>query len=746
MRRFSGTGDKLAGMSGKRAKRSSAERPVVVASNRLPFTVTRTSKGLERRPSPGGLVSALEPVLRKRGGTWVGWPGIEIRRDETLSTGGESYRIHPVLLSEADVQRYYHGFSNRTLWPLLHSLSERAHFNVREFEQYAEVNQRFGEAAADEADDAGLVWVHDYHLMLAPPVIRRRLPHTRLAFFLHIPFPPFDIFRLLPWDREILRALLSCDLIAFHVRGYAQNFLDCAERTLGARVDRDAMLIEYGDRTTRIGALPIGIEFDLFESQALAAPRQPETEGERVVLGVDRLDYTKGIPERIRAFERLLELHPEYRERVVLLQLAVPSRSQVAEYRALKREIDELVGRLNGRFATAQWSPIRYLYRSVNRERLCALYRDADVALVTPLRDGMNLVAKEFIACQVDEPGVLVLSRLAGAADTMREALLVNPYDAEGTAEVIHRALDMDEAERRSRVAALRRREKRDDLDAWVSAFLEAAGVESAALAPLTDADFGRWLDDFLKTYRLALFLDYDGTLCPLQDHPDQARLTPRMRRALAACVAQEEIDVAIVSGRSLGDIRSLVDQEDLTYAGNHGLEIVGPDIPRFVHEDLIHYGHRAKELAEALQRFGVEGAWVENKGPTLTYHYRAVPENRREKLIEEVRAVVGEHGYQAREAHCAVEARPPIGWDKGRALLHILRARYGPTWSEEVRVIYVGDDYTDEDAFRFLAGLAVTFRVGSADTSTAATRRLPDVNAVQSLLEWLAARKAKRG
>jgi trehalose-phosphatase len=327
----------------------------------------------------------------------------------------------------------------------------------------------------------------------------------------------------------------------------------------------------------------------------------------------------------------------------------------------------------------------------------------------------------------------------------MREALLVNPYDVEGTAEVIHRALTMEEAERASRTAALRRREKRDDLSAWVHAFLDEAGVERAALAPLTDADFSRWLDEFLKTYRLALFLDYDGTLSPLQEHPSKARLTPRMRKALLACAAHPDTDVAVVSGRSLADVQDVVRQPGLTFAGNHGLEIAGPEIPHFVHEDLVHYRRRAEALAEDLERCETEGAWTEYKGPTLTFHYRSVPENRHAKLVEEVNTIIAQHGYQARAAHCAVEARPPIGWDKGRAVLHILRTRYGPSWSEAVRVIYVGDDQTDEDAFRFLSGLAITFRVGSADTPTAATRRLPDVAAVRALLEWLGARNVKR-
>ncbi len=723
-----------------------AERPIVVLSNRLPFTVQRGPKGLETRRSPGGLVSALEPVLRKRGGTWVGWPGTDMRPGERLAPTGESYRVVPVQLSETEVARYYHGFSNRTLWPLLHSLPARARFELREWETYQRVNERFAEAALAESEPADLIWIHDYHLMLTPDCIRDAQPGARVAFFLHIPFPPYDIFRLMPWDRELLRGILGSDLIGFHTRGYAENFLDCVERRLGARVDPRKMAVEYGDRTAQVGYFPLGIEFDQFDARARSAPRQKRSDHERIVLGVDRLDYTKGIPERIRAFERLLELHPEYRERVTLLQLAVPSRSQVLEYRELKRDIDEVVGRVNGRFSTATWSPIRYLYQSMSQERLASVYRDADAALVTPLRDGMNLVAKEFVAAQVDEPGVLILSRLAGAADSMHEALLVNPYNIDETAEAIHRALTMDEEERASRLAALRRREKRYDLDAWLRTFLQAAAGPGTSLSPITAEELDGWLEGFLARLPLALFVDYDGTLTGLRDHPSQAVLSPGMRAALRACAARDDTHVAVVSGRALSDIRQLIGEPGLTYAGNHGLEISGPDFDDFVHTDLVHYRTRTEELAKELEALAVDGAWIEAKGPTLTYHYRAVPEARRPELAREASGIIERGGYQARGAHCAVEARPPIGWDKGRAVLHILRERYGPSWSESLRVIYVGDDDTDEDAFRFLAGLAMTFRVGSASSLTAAQRRLPNVDAVMKLVEWLAQRAAPRG
>lgn len=716
------------------------QAPVLVVSNRLPVTATRARGGLTLKASAGGLVSAMEPVLKRYGGTWVGWLGTDLKAKEKLPKVDVPYKIGHVPLSEADVQRYYHGFSNRTLWPLFHSFPELAQFERREWDAYERVNARFAEAAVEHGADHAVMWVHDYHLMRAPRYIRPHLAGGRLAFFLHIPFPPYDLFRLLPWSRKILRGMLSCDLIGFHVHGYARNFMDCVEFLLGERVDRRAMLVEHGDRTVQIGVHPLGIDFDLFESRAHVAP--PAAKGdERVILGVDRLDYTKGIPERLAAFERLLDRFPQHRERVVLVQLAVPSRSQVTEYRDLKRELDELVGRINGRFGTATWTPIRYMYRAVPPERLCAMYRDAQVGLVTPVRDGMNLVAKEYVACQTNNPGVLVLSRLAGAAETMREAIQVNPYDVDGTAESLHRALSMDDSERSSRMTALRRRERRDNVHEWVRRFLDAARATQDRLRPPTPADFDAWLGRRLANYHIALFLDYDGTLTPLCEHPSKALLSDAMRRGVEACAARDDTDVTIVSGRGLADIRKVVGMEALTYAGNHGLEIHGKGIPDFRHDDVEHFLRKTTELGESLSEIGVAGAWAEVKGPTLTFHFREVESDLQARVAAQASAIITSAGFQARSAHAAIEARPPIGWDKGRAVLHILKSRHGLSWAERVRPIYVGDDQTDEDAFRVLSGLGATFRVGSADTATAADRRLRDVESVRALLEYLSTR-----
>lgn len=718
---------------------------LIVASNRLPVTVKRSQGRLRAERSSGGLVAAMEPAMQKQGGIWIGWPGIQLKPDESLEVEGAAFDMDPVRLSPAEMKRFYHGFSNGVLWPLFHSLPERMQLDPRNWSTFEAINQRFADAIVENLEDDDLVWIHDYHLALCPEFVRRARPDARIAFFLHIPFPPFDLFRILPSHRELLRGVLASDLVGFHCPGYVSNFEDCVERLLGVRVDRENGEIENGDRVARIAAFPLGIDYERYERAAQEGPRPQRAPYEKIILGVDRLDYTKGIPERMRAYERMLELHPEMRGEVSFVQIAVPSREQVTEYQALKRELDELVGRINGRFGRSDWTPIRYIHRSVPGPKLSALYRDAAVALVTPLRDGMNLVAKEFVASQTDDPGVLLLSRMAGAAETMREALRVNPYNFESVAEALHRALVMPLDEREARMRALQRRERKHDLGQWLDLFIGRATEPRHSMRPVAKEDFESWLGPFAGTHRLAVFLDFDGTLAPIASHPSLVKIESGMREALARCSRRDDTDLAIVSGRGLSDVRRMVDNDGFVFAGNHGLEIAGPGIETYRHPDIAHYERRAVELVSELERIEAEGAWVEAKGASLTFHFREVEAEEHEALAEAARATIREAGFQARDALCAVEARPPIGWDKGHAVLHVLRSKYGPGWSESVRVIYAGDDETDEDAFRSLHGLGMTFRVGSATQPTRARRRLSDVHAVETLLRWIAERSPGR-
>ncbi|HKA15555.1 MAG TPA: bifunctional alpha,alpha-trehalose-phosphate synthase (UDP-forming)/trehalose-phosphatase [Myxococcota bacterium] len=710
---------------------------LIVASNRLPVTIERGRRGPQLRRSSGGLVAALDPALRALGGSWLGWLGAAGAAPDT----DLGYSLEPIELTSKEVRRYYQGFSNRTLWPLFHYFPERVRVDPREFATYDAINRRFAEQIARRVGPRDLVWIHDYHLLRCGLHLRAMRPDARIALFVHIPFPPYDVYRVLPQYREVLRGMLACDLIGFHCPGYVENFLDCVERLLGERIDRAAERIEHGARTVQVGAFPLGIDYAAFEKRAREAPPSEES-AERMILGVDRLDYTKGIPERLLAFEHLLEHHREHRGQVVFLQVAVPSRSHVGDYHRLKRQIDELVGRVNGRFGRPRWTPIHYLHRSIHPDRLAGLYRDAAVALVTPLRDGMNLVAKEFVACQVAEPGVLVLSRMAGAAETMEEALRVNPYHLDGVAETLHRALTLPAEDRLARMRALQKRERDHDVMAWCTQFLEAAGTPVSTIAPVGAEDFERWIGRPTRGWPLVVFLDYDGTLAEIARRPSEAQLSTGMRAALAACAARGDTDLVIVSGRSLVDVRAMVGVPELVYAGNHGLEIEGPGMSPFRHPDLAHYAERARRLAPELATLCSDGAWVEEKGATLAVHFRELAPERQPSLVDAARARINAAGFQARDAHCAIEARPPIAWDKGHAALHVLRDRHGQAWSTYVRVIYAGDDDTDEDAFRALQGLGVTFRIGPADQPTRARRRLRDVSAVEAMLRWLAARR----
>jgi trehalose 6-phosphate synthase/phosphatase len=730
----------------------SPSRSLVVVSNRLPFTAERRPppEGARFRRSSGGLVAALEPVLTQRGGVWVGWTGVaseerDSARGLALPPSGKlTYRAVP--LSAQEVSLYYAGFANGTLWPLFHYFVARTQIDGATWRVYERINERFARAAAEVSDDESLVWVHDYQLLRVPHHLRRLAPRRRIAFFLHIPFPAADVFRVLPWSRVLMQGILAADLVGVHIPAYAEHFLTCAERLLGCEVDRAAGVVRFEGREVSVQVHPISIDVAQIEALSARAPEDaPAPEGEpiRDILGVDRLDYTKGIYERLLAIEALLERHPEYRRQIAFTQVLVPSRERVAEYSQLKREIDETVGRINGRFSERGWSPIRYLVRSLPPPELVALYRQADVALVTPLRDGMNLVSKEYVAAQLEDDGVLILSELAGAADELQEALLVNPFDIEDVAEALHRALAMPADERRARMSALRHRVRANDVQAWVGRFLDAAerAAERARATVASPADAIRrvlapWLG---RRPTVALFLDYDGTLTPIAPRPEDARLSEAARQTLDQAARTPNLDTVIVSGRSLADIREMVGVPALTYVGNHGFEIEGPGIS-YRYDGVERWQAQLDAAAEDLAALGVAGARVERKGATLAYHVREVPEAERQRAERQAAALLRRRHLRVMPGKAIVEGRPPVPWDKGRAVLHVLVHRHGADWPSRVNALYIGDDVTDEEAFRSLEGIGRSIRVGPAATGVSyADYSLPDPEAVLQLLRWLA-------
>ncbi|MDF3339995.1 alpha,alpha-trehalose-phosphate synthase (UDP-forming) [Mycolicibacterium septicum] len=467
---------------------ASGNSDFVVVANRLPIDMERLPDGSTTwKRSPGGLVTALEPLLRKRRGAWIGWAGVPDSGEEPIVEDG--VQLYPVELSAQDVADYYEGFSNATLWPLYHDLIVKPVYHRKWWDSYVDVNRRFAEATARAAAPGATVWIQDYQLQLVPKMLRMLRPDVTIGFFLHIPFPPVELFMQMPWRTEIVEGLLGADLVGFHLAGGAQNFLVLARRLVGANTSRASIgvrsrfgEISYGFRTVKVGAFPISIDSADLDAKARnrairQRARQIRAElgnPRKILLGVDRLDYTKGIDVRLRAFTELLEEDRIKRDDTVLVQLATPSRERVESYIAMREDIERQVGHINGEYGEVGHPLVHYLHRPVPRDELIAFFVAADVMLVTPLRDGMNLVAKEYVACRSDLGGALVLSEFTGAAAELRQAYLTNPHDLEGVKDAIEAALEQSPEEGRRRMRALRRQVLAHDVDRWARAFLDA--------------------------------------------------------------------------------------------------------------------------------------------------------------------------------------------------------------------------------------------------------------------------------
>ncbi|CAL4075772.1 unnamed protein product, partial [Meganyctiphanes norvegica] len=754
--------------------------PLVVVANRLPFSLGRRHDGSwHRKQTAGGLVTAVAPVVVETGGLWVGWSGIYVDDnppeimpesdpdDKSPTAGLKTAQVIPINIDKKLFTDYYNGCCNACFWPLFHSMPDRAIFEAEKWDAYHKVNEEFARltvgavqrAVAENPGSTPLVWLHDYHLMLAATFIREACDKlgikVKIAFFLHIPFPSWDIMRLFPWDDEVLQGILGCDSIGFHTDDYCLNFIDCCQRKLGCRVDRQKMLVGHNMRTVGVHCLPISIPYERFHKLALEAPivvNNPEKE--QLILGVDRLDYTKGLVNRLKAYEQLLEKYPEHLNRVTFLQVAVPSRTDVKEYQDLKEEMDRLVGLINGQFSTANWSPIRYIYGCVSQDQLAGFYRDSAVCVVTPLRDGMNLVAKEYVACQTADPGVLLLSPFAGAGQTMHEAILTNPYECNEFADAIHRALIMPHDERSLRMNQLQRREREQDVNYWLRSFLKSVdclandSLNQINMEPWTELDFDNYLTDYVtESSRLAILLDYDGTLAPIAPHPDLAKLSDETHRVLERISRMPDVNVAIISGRSLENVRSMVGIDGITYAGNHGLQISHPDGTLFTHPIPKEYEDKLDILKKRLRAEAcTDNAWLEDKQFGITYHYRKVEEDKLEEIRNRAQKIFEEVGIELHQAKMALEAKPPILWDKGRASIYILRTLFGLDWSGHISTIFAGDDTTDEDAMKALKGIAVTFRITNLpNLRTSATYRLPSTDAVHTMLKWIDKRLGAR-
>jgi trehalose 6-phosphate synthase/phosphatase len=707
---------------------------IIVVSNRLPLTLKRTDHEWDTVRSSGGLASAMNPLLSKTGGDWIGWAGDSgtedpAKRRAVLSAWAQKDHCFAVELPKEVAAGFYEGYANQTLWPVFHNFPSRLKFNARHWEAYIEANRLFCAAVVERYRPGDLIWVHDYQLMLLPQMLRNSLPDATVGFFLHIPFPSSEIFPILPRREELLEGLLGADLLAFQTHGHLQQFRAALLRVLG--MESRIAEVSRGGRTVHLEALPIGIapaEYaGLLKSDAKTQSHNADWahrhRGRKVLLAVDRLDYTKGVPERLRAYAHLLRTSPELKEKVILIQVAVPTRETIDTYQDLRTEVNRLVGEINGQLATPQWTPLVYINRSIDRSELVALYKLADVAWVGSLRDGMNLVAKEYVACKAEGDGVLVLSEFAGAAAEMGEALLINPYDEERTAATINRALTMDEQERQLRMAALHDRVARNNVFRWGERFLASLQDAVAGRGHYTDTQPRKLRPDELReAYRQArhrlLVLDYDGTLAPFAKRPQLAVPQQAVLDLLTAIASDRRNLLALVSGRSAENLDRWFGQvPQLWLLAEHGAEIKTPSVAAWEALRPQAQTDWKRTVMPILEHFvdRIPGSLVEEKKYALVWHYRmAEPEFGEwlaNELVSMLEAMLAETELRAFRGEKIVEVKP-VWANKGAAIERLLREQPDADF-----VFATGDDRTDEDLFERAPSGAWTVHIGPGPT-----------------------------
>ncbi len=699
---------------------------LILVSNRLPLSITKRKGKLNFKPSVGGLATGLSSLYKRKNGLWVGWPGLALKGEEREVARAklESERCHPVFLTQQEIEQYYHGFCNKTIWPLFHYFTQYVVYSKEFWGSYKKVNEKFRDAVLEVLKREDVIWVHDYHLMLLPKLLREEVPEACIGFFLHIPFPSYEVFRLLPWRKELLLGMLGADLIGFHTYDYAQHFLNSVRRILG--YEHTLGQINTEERVVKVDAFPMGIDYARF-SKALKSPsvrrevnRLKRKAGKKkVILSIDRLDYTKGIPLRLEAFDLFLEKNPKYLEDVVYILVAVPSRSRVEHYIQLKKRIDELVGQINGKYGTLGWTPIWYLYRFLPFHTLVALYRVADVAMVTPLRDGMNLISKEFVATKRGK-GVLILSEMAGAAKELGEALIVNPNNLDEVAEALKEALSMPEREQIRRNVIMKRRIRRYDVLKWGREFLgRLSYVKELQKGLLAKELSGRERERMLRKYSRAksrlLLLDYDGTLIPFSEKPEDAKPDRELIEILKGLSSDERNEIVVISGRDRDSLELWFSELDIGLVAEHGAWIrEGKGMWEMVEPLRSDWKDTIRPILE-LYVDRTPGSFIEEKEFSLVWHYRkADPELgrvRASELKDNLLHLTVNLNLRVLEGSKVIEIKN-VGVDKGKAAQRWIRKR---RWGF---ILAAGDDWTDEDLFSSLPEWAYSIKVGKGSSS----------------------------
>ncbi len=706
---------------------------LIIISNRLPFSIEREGEDVLVRQSSGGLVSAIKSYFEKSGADtsfseriWAGSMDASREDWEAVPELQADFTILPIFPDPETYSNYYNGFSNSTVWPLFHYFPSLVEYKKEYFEDYRKINQLFADTIINMYQPGDVIWIHDYQLMLLPDMIRRMLPNATIAFFLHIPFPSYEILRLIPteWKKQIMQGLMGADLVGFHTHDYVQHFIQSAKMIL--QVESQFSSIYYGNRMVKVDQFPIGIDYDKFraacvdeEVVGIATALEEKFMQQKMIFSVDRLDYTKGLNYRLDGYEVFLERHPELREKVVFILNVIPSREDIPTYHERKRMVEQKISRINGHFSTLHWQPVIYRYNHLSFEELCALYQSADIALITPLRDGMNLVAKEYIASCIDK-GVLVLSELTGAASELNEAILVNPTDIEEVADAIYKAWTMPLVEQRSRLSYMQRRLAEYNVYKWVNDFLDQListkkDQEILKVNILTEDHTKQIVAEFEKAQRRCILLDYDGTLAPYQKLPSLATPSDELILLLQELTSDPANEIVIISGRDADTLEKWLGDLPMNMIAEHGACV------RYKGEEwkeLVNINTEWKEQVRPMMQLFVDrcaGSFIEEKKSTLAWHYRNTNTElgfmRSRELRNNLLQLTANTSLQVIDGNRVLEVRM-IGVDKGAAATNML-AQIEPDF-----ILCIGDDATDEDMFRALKDRGHTIKIGRANTS----------------------------
>ncbi|QNL51139.1 bifunctional alpha,alpha-trehalose-phosphate synthase (UDP-forming)/trehalose-phosphatase [Olivibacter sp. SDN3] len=720
----------------------------IIVSNRLPVKITEENNSFSFRPSEGGLATGLGSIYKDGDNIWLGWPGLEVdneERQQEICKHLEKLNLIPVFLSEDEIKRYYEGFSNELLWPIFHYLSTYANFDYQNWLSYVQVNQKFADVILAHLEPGDTVWVHDYQLLLVPGLVRLKQPDVSIAFFNHIPFPSQELFRLIPWRKELLMGMLGADLLGFHTFDDVRHFISAATHLLPVHADANRLRVE--NRIVLAEPFPMGMDSDKF-SQLGSDPTvvdhiqsfKQSFEHKKVILSIDRLDYSKGIIQRLNAFELLLEKNPEYIEKIILYMIVVPSRDTVPQYKRLKDEIDRLVGHINARFRTFEWHPIAYFYHGYPIEIISALYNVADVCLVTPMRDGMNLVSKEYVASRNDNTGVLILSEMAGASKELNDAILVNPNNISEVRKALVYALNMPKAEMEERMKAMRDVVFKFNIKHWVKIFInrlrDVKRMQQNSMANLVKSSIQQAIrEKYAAAGNRLLLFDYDGTLVGFKKEIDEASPDPGLYNLLDQFVADEKNTLVIISGRKHTTLEKWFGNKNYDLIAEHG---AWRKLPHGSWEQLPGLSTNWKnEVCKLMEDYTdkTPGSSIEEKSYSLAWHYRKVQKGlgdlRANELMDNLQYHLNTHGLKMLDGDKVVEVKN-ADVNKGRATLNLLHDK------DYDFILSIGDDRTDEDTFKALPEFAITIKVGS--NLSAAKYYLENQQEVRDLLHSLIA------